>query len=421
MNSTPARPTARFTRASVLAASCVLALAAGVAGARRIGSGEARLAELEAQQRSDTARRGRMAADLAAMHRSLARLAQIEASGAQQAERMRETQLELALLEDLLGRQESALSELAQAHERSESERAPLAARVEELGGSLRASTDALRALVTSAIESDAANRVRLDEISAHSAREQDLSGRWRELMGPVVQLSGEESVGSGVVLEPRADPDGGWNSYVLTAWHVVRDILAEDASLAEAVPLAIYLEDGAIQRESARLLEHDARIDAALLELHTEEPLAHWARLAPRAALARVRVFERIYAVGCPLGNDPLPSPGEISSTNHHIDGQTYWMINAPTFIGNSGGGLFDARSRELLGIFSKIYNYGSARPTIVPHMGLVTPLHTVYDWLEQRGLAALVPQDPSAAPALAGNAADIEQAAVRAANAQR
>jgi hypothetical protein len=67
--------------------------------------------------------------------------------------------------------------------------------------------------------------------------------------------------------------------------------------------------------------------------------------------------------------------------------------MISAPTYIGNSGGGIFDAQTHELLGIFSKIYTHGNLRPTVVPHMGLVTPLITVYDWLERTGHGDLVP----------------------------
>ena len=34
-----------------------------------------------------------------------------------------------------------------------------------------------------------------------------------------------------------------------------------------------------------------------------------------------------------------------------------------------------------------------GSLRPTIIPHMGLVTPLGKIYDWLAEVGFADLVP----------------------------
>ena len=64
----------------------------------------------------------------------------------------------------------------------------------------------------------------------------------------------------------------------------------------------------------------------------------------------------------------------------------------NAPTYIGNSGGGIFDAESHELLGIFSKIYTHGNLRPTVVPHMGLVTPLQDIYAWCEEIGCGVLL-----------------------------
>ena len=68
--------------------------------------------------------------------------------------------------------------------------------------------------------------------------------------------------------------------------------------------------------------------------------------------------------------------------------------MISAPTYIGNSGGGIFHASTDELIGIFSKIYTHGTLRPTVIPHMGLAVPLDEIYDWLEVEGFASLTPQ---------------------------
>ena len=133
--------------------------------------------------------------------------------------------------------------------------------------------------------------------------------------------------------------------------------------------------------------------LDTALLELRTTEPMENAAKLAPRERLDSIRIFDSVYAVGCPLGNDPIPTYGEIATASHKVEGELYWMINAPTYIGNSGGGIFDAETHELLGIFSKIYTHGSLRPTIVPHMGLVTPLSEIYEWMDEEGYGQLVP----------------------------
>ena len=40
-----------------------------------------------------------------------------------------------------------------------------------------------------------------------------------------------------------------------------------------------------------------------------------------------------------------------------------------------------------------------GALRPTIVPHMGLATPLDAIYAWLESEGYGSLVPPDVVAA----------------------
>jgi hypothetical protein len=262
----------------------------------------------------------------------------------------------------------------------------------------LRERVDATESLAESSIE-------RLNEVDRHLVVEaRDVVRMWSELVGPTVQLAGENSVGSGVLLRshevPSAVPgETTYVTYVLTAWHVVRDIVEGD--LERPVPIVIYPEDGSTIRETATLLRHEPTLDAALLMLDSSEPFVFGAALAPRSRLGAVRIFDAIYAVGCPLGNDPIPTPGEIATCHHLVDGLNYWMINAPTYIGNSGGGIFDAESHELLGIFSKIYTHGSLRPTIVPHMGLVTPLASIYDWLDTVGFGQLIPAEPVVAAA--------------------
>jgi Skp family chaperone for outer membrane proteins len=220
-----------------------------------------------------------------------------------------------------------------------------------------------------------------------------DLEAMWNELMGPVVKLEGDDSVGSGVRLESVEVTDG-YRTLVLTAWHVVRDIVDDSDEAKNELPITIYDRFGIDTIAKGHLVDFDAALDIALVELDDRTFHPHGAMLASREKLASMRVFEPIFAVGCPLGNDPLPSRGEISDTSHYVDGQRYWMINAPTFIGNSGGGIFDGRTHELVGIFSKIYNYGSTQQTIIPHMGLLTPLDVVYDWVEATMPGALAGQ---------------------------
>lgn len=217
----------------------------------------------------------------------------------------------------------------------------------------------------------------------------------WKDLMAPTVQLAGEGTVGTGVLLPSEPGEDGAWSTPLLTAWHVVRDILAEDPGGPQVVPVRMYESDGSASDQRARLLRYDPTLDVALLELETTERIDRGARLASRARLASLQTFDPVYAVGCPLGNDPIPTWGSIADAHHEVEGSRYWMVSSPTYIGNSGGGIFDARSHELVGIFSKIYTHGSLRPTVVPHMGLATPLDDVYDWLEAEGIVGLAPSE--------------------------
>ena len=220
----------------------------------------------------------------------------------------------------------------------------------------------------------------------------------WGDLVGPVVQLIGDTTVGSGVLLESRPLAEGGYATNVLTAWHVVRDIYGKPDNTDAPVPVKVYAPDGTWRNLTAHLLVRDVALDLALLLVDSKEALPFGARLAPRNELEAIRTFDGIYAVGCPLGNDPIPTVGEVATTHHEIDGAKYWMISAPTYIGNSGGGIYAARSHDLVGIFSKIYTHGSTRSTIVPHMGLMTPLSVVYDWLDKTEYAFLEAKAPVA-----------------------
>ena len=57
-----------------------------------------------------------------------------------------------------------------------------------------------------------------------------------------------------------------------------------------------------------------------------------------------------------------------------------------------NSGGGIYRYGTRQLIGVFSKIYTHGQNHPVVVPHLGLCTPIDLVYSWLEEHDLDHLI-----------------------------
>ena len=131
---------------------------------------------------------------------------------------------------------------------------------------------------------------------------------------------------------------------------------------------------------------------------------------MLPRELGSEVRVWDQIYAIGCPLGNDPIPTRGAISSIENRLNGTNYWMVNAPTYYGNSGGGIFDAESRALIGVFSKIYTHGRSNPIVIPHMGLCTPITSIYKWLDEQKLAYAIEGHPAGAALLAEPATPVK-----------
>ena len=311
-------------------------------------------------------------------------------------DRLSELQCELESAAASIDEHRSRLSQWDQVRE--EIGPAAVDARVDSLRKNLASEYKGLDASVQRALDTAQAANTNVATLTKSLTRDRDRM--WTDLLGPTVQLMGEETVGSGVLLaSEQVEGTADFTTYVITAWHVIRDIQAAPDSIHTPVPVTIYSRTGDIRTETAQLLKYDSTLDIALLRLNSSRPVDCGAKLAPRERLNDVSIFEQIYAVGCPLGNDPIPTFGEIADTHHAVDGQHYWMISAPTYIGNSGGGVFDAETHELLGIFTKIYTHGTLRPTVVPHMGLATPLPAIYDWLDQVGYAKLEPTDTTKA----------------------
>jgi hypothetical protein len=240
--------------------------------------------------------------------------------------------------------------------------------------------------------------RMRAEEASARFARfetllQRDRDAMERAMMRPIVRLSGSNTVGSGIVIATRRSSEKErWNNFVLTSYHVVRDILLDARGDRRAeIKVAFYGPAGSLEA-TADLLVYEEALDLALLVVSRDEAWPHVATFASAEEERGAERFSGVYAVGCPLGNDPIPTHGEILSRDHRLEGQSFWMISAPSYFGNSGGGVFAAESRHLIGIFSKIYTHGRSFPTVVPHMGLLTPASVVREWMKNAGHGDLI-----------------------------
>jgi S1-C subfamily serine protease len=251
------------------------------------------------------------------------------------------------------------------------------------------------------------ASEGRNGQAAKSEGRSEDPASMKRQMVYPTVQLRGEGTVGSGVLIysQPQGDEGSPSATFVLTACHVVLEVMGGKASRKVVDEIRILADCDAFDPEilAGEVVLSDRDHDLALLRLRSERRFAYVAELAPREEARKIDIFTRAYAVGCPLGNRPLPTAGEISSKSKVVGDQVFWMLNAPTFFGNSGGGIYLGSTCQLIGISSMIYTYGRTAPTVVPHMGLFVPLESLYDWLDAEGHSFLYRKEPVPANLLA------------------
>jgi S1-C subfamily serine protease len=183
-------------------------------------------------------------------------------------------------------------------------------------------------------------------------------------LLYPVVRVRAGYTGGSGTVIysQDRAEA-GSFRTYVITNHHVVASAISvkktwdnltqswktQEQNQLVDVELFSWHKGKIIDRRvvKAAIVSHSKDDDIALLELRSDsEPypleIEHVAQLANDEEAKKLRVFQKIYAVGCSLGHDPIHSTGEITDTSDLIRGKTYMMGSAAIIFGNSGGAVF-------------------------------------------------------------------------------
>lgn len=251
-----------------------------------------------------------------------------------------------------------------------------------------------LRSLEKEMRHGERMHRMTIDEIEGvRRALARDTESLSRSVLLPSVQVNARGSVGGGTLIQSREMAPGEYATYAVTAFHVVQK------SVRDAVEIRVYGADGSLaETVEADIVAYDEKKDVVLLQLRSKRKFANVARLARRETLRDISVFTPIYAVGCPLGHDPLPSPGEISTLHKEVNGEKFWMMNAPTIFGNSGGGIFHRETHELVGISAMICTYDGFVSTPVPHLGILVSLLTLYDWLDKQYLQFVY--DPAVTP---------------------
>ncbi len=165
------------------------------------------------------------------------------------------------------------------------------------------------------------------------------------------------EGAGSGIVLDKRG--------HVLTNYHVVED----------AREIDVTLFDGRSYR--AALVGSDPPTDVAVLRI--EAPIESLFPVAMGDS-TRLRVGQRVYAIGNPFGLERTLTTGIVSSLNRTLPGRggrtlkSIIQIDAAINPGNSGGPLLDTRGR-LIGMNTAI----ASRTGQNTGVGFAIPAHVI------------------------------------------
>lgn len=251
------------------------------------------------------------------------------------------------------------------------------------------------------------------ESLSRHGNQEK----LYETILLPSVRIKTKGNVGGGIIIysQPVLSDESKHQTYVLTAYHVVKGMLSDtlkqldeeinkvikDRKLPE-ITVEVYRQDfSALDEFKAEIAAFDEAKDLAVLHLKTTRQFKQVARFISKSRISQVKVFSRVYAVGCPLGYEPLPTGGEIASLTKQMNGEKFWVMNAPTIFGNSGGGIFLADTYELIGISSMVCVYNQVIPTPITHLGLMVPADNILNWLDNKGLAFLYNPDIKPFPA--------------------
>jgi len=201
----------------------------------------------------------------------------------------------------------------------------------------------------------------------------------------PEVSIAeGARRVGEAVVKVISADGQGSGfitstEGYIVTNFHVVE---GEDEV---SVKLFLQSKSGFDLKtvNKVKVVAVNPAMDLALLKLEPPEGVE-----LTRVYLAgeeAVRVGDKVYAIGAPIGLERTVSSGIVSVTNRTMGGRIHYQITAAINPGNSGGPLFNLRGQVIGVTSSKIMGVG------IEGLNFAIPSRYVVDFLRHRRAFAL------------------------------
>lgn len=205
----------------------------------------------------------------------------------------------------------------------------------------------------------------------------ENISAKNRTLLSTVVIITGfgnTPSAGSGVIYD--IDKETG-DAYIITNFHV---IYSKNYGYCDSAKLYLYGMRYSEYAIEAKVVGGSANYDIAVLKVEGSEVLKNsYAMAADFGDSEKVRVFDKVYAVGNPEGYGMAATEGIVSVDSESLEmvgprGDAIELrvirVSAAINEGNSGGGLYD-EDGKLIGIVcakrigSEVDNMGYAIPS--------------------------------------------------------
>lgn len=232
----------------------------------------------------------------------------------------------------------------------------------------------------------------------------------------PTIRVRSNNAMGSGTVIycgnREEADEDGefGFSTYALTNHHVVDSAIrvekyfdpqqgknvTRDYRDFVQVEVFDYKNRSTITGRTtaeAEIMAYHERRDLALLRLRTIKKFDYVATILPNEDARQVHIFDKLFLVGCGLGQPPFPTSGMLTGKDVQIDNFPYWQTEAPSIYGNSGGAVFRGETLEFMGVPSRISVRGTMFASdAITHIGYFCPPAEVHKFLHDQGFHFLV-----------------------------
>lgn len=142
-------------------------------------------------------------------------------------------------------------------------------------------------------------------------------------------------------------------DGYIITNHHVIADCV--DPEYEGYARLYIYLAEDSDTRIPAKIIGYDKNVDLALLKTEVDAPYVF-----TLGSSERLKVGDKVYAIGSPLGLERTLTSGIISAKDRELfSAGKVFQIDAAVNAGNSGGPMIDSNGVVQAIVFAGVPNY--------------------------------------------------------------